>query len=81
MLPSERVLKYIQKRGLTSKFQKQIQLLSTDFRHPSLHAERLEPKALGLYSFRVDQKFRGIFFFVPEENAIKIVDVNDHYEK
>lgn len=78
--PSERVLKYISKRGLTKKYEKQIKLLSENLQHPSLNVERLEPKSSGIYSFRIDKQFRGFFFFITEENSIKIFDANDHYQ-
>ena len=78
--PSKRVLKYIVKRGLAKKYQKQIKLLSENIRHPSLNVERLEPKSAGIYSFRIDKQFRGFFFFISEENTIKIFDANDHYQ-
>lgn len=78
--PSPRVLRYIVLSGLHKKYTKQISLLSENPRHPGLQVELLEPKERGIYSFRVDRQFRGIFFFIPEQNAIKIVDVNNHYQ-
>lgn len=63
-----------------AKYEKQVALLSQNIRHPSLRTERLEPKAAGIYSFRIDKKYRAIFFFIPEEEAIKIIDANDHYQ-
>lgn len=80
VLPSKRVMDFVEKRGLTEALNKQIKLLSENFSHRSLNVERLEPKHLGLYSFRVNRQFRAIFFFIPEEKAIKIVDVNNHYK-
>ncbi len=78
--PSSRVLKYITKRGLTNKYNKQIKLLSENIRHPSLNVEKLVPKEENVYSFRIDKQFRGFFYFIPEEDTIKIFDVNDHYQ-
>lgn len=78
--PSDRVIKYITKRGLTGKYNKQIKLLSENLQHPGLNVERLEPKSRGFYSFRIDKQFRGFFFFISQENAIKIYDANDHYQ-
>lgn len=78
--PSDRVLKYIAKRGLTEKYNKQIKLLSENLAHPSLNVEKLEPKEANIYSFRIDKQFRGLFFFVPEEDSIKIFEANDHYQ-
>ena len=78
ILPSERVMALVKKRGLTESFDKQTKLLGANLQHPSLNVERLEPRLLGLYSFRVSRQFRGIFFFILEEDSIKIVDVNNH---
>ena len=77
--PSERVLKYIAKRGLTKKYEKQIVLLSENLQHPSLNVELIEPKSDKIYSFRIDKQFRGFFIFISEKNSIKIFDANDHY--
>lgn len=79
--PSVGVIRYLKKRNLLSKYEKQVSLLSKNIRHPSLHTERLEPKEAGLYSFRIDKQYRGIFFFIPGEEAIKIIEVNDHYRR
>lgn len=78
--PSPRVLKYLQRHGLTKKYAKQTALLSQNFRHPSLNVEILQPTEHKIYSFRVDKKYRGIFLFIPEQSLIKILDVNDHYK-
>lgn len=79
LLPSERVMAFVRERGLLKKFTKQVAFLSADLTYPSLRVERLEPKSAGLYSFRVDKQYRGIFFFDEVEGAIRIVDVNNHY--
>lgn len=71
---------YLAKNGLAKKFEKQIKLLQENPRHPSLKVERLEPKARGIYSFRVDKQYRALFVFLPEEGGIKIIDVNNHYK-
>lgn len=78
---SVRLEKYLIKRSLQTKYQKQVKLLSQNLRYPGLHVERLEPKSLGFYSFRLDRQFRVIFAFIPEENAIQILDITDHYQK
>lgn len=81
ILPVDKdLLDYISKRGLTKKFQKQLKFLSENPKHPSLNIELLNPKERAIYSFRIDRKFRALFFFVSEENAIKIFDANDHYQ-
>ncbi|MBI2590988.1 MAG: type II toxin-antitoxin system RelE/ParE family toxin [Candidatus Blackburnbacteria bacterium] len=72
------LVKYLKKRRLENKFQKQFDLLLQDFRHPSLHTEILEPKYRKIYSFRIDQKYRAIF--IVKEGKILIIDINDHYQ-
>lgn len=70
---------YLNRRGLTKKYQKQLKLFSDNFRHPSLHTEILEPRSLKIYSFRIDKKYRVIFILI-KPNLVEIVDINDHYE-
>lgn len=50
------IVKYIKKRNLVKKFEKQKRIFLTNPRYPSLHTEVLEPKKLRIYSFRVDKK-------------------------
>ncbi len=78
---SSEILKYLTRRNLKKKFEKQIQLLQNDLKHPSLNVELLEPHNLQLFSFRVDRKYRVIFFFNENKNAIQILRVTDHYQK
>jgi len=59
---NERVEKYIRSRGLVKKFDKQIRLLKENPRYPSLNVELLEPRIHGIYSFRVDKKYRALLF-------------------
>ncbi len=73
------IVKFLAKRRLATKFQKQLNFFINNTRHPSLHTELLEPKSLGLYSFRIDQKYRAIFILVSVDEA-EIVDINDHYQ-
>ncbi len=71
--------RYLTKHNLKKKFDKQVALFENNPRHPSLNTERLEPKQLKVYSFRIDKKYRAIFIFItPEE--IEIIDINDHYQ-
>ncbi|MBI2330080.1 hypothetical protein HYU94_01705 [Candidatus Daviesbacteria bacterium] len=58
---------------------KQIKLLEENYKHPSLNTEKLEPKELGLYSFRIDHKYRAIFHILTT-GEIEIIDINDHYQ-
>lgn len=70
---------YLQKHNLIKKFDKQLTLFKSNPRHPSLNSERLEPKSLKIYSFRIDRKYRAIFILISSEEA-EIVDINDHYQ-
>ncbi len=71
--------KYLAKKNLVKKFEKQARFLVENPSHPSLNLELLEPRAVGHYSFRLDKKYRAIFIFTsPDE--IEIIDINPHYE-
>jgi len=72
-------LRYLKRRGLLKKFEKQRQIFEKNPRHPSLHTERLKPLSLKLYSFRIDLKYRVIFLLKTPSEA-EIVDINDHYQ-
>ena len=72
-----RLRKYLKLRDLEARFNKQFSLFMANPRHPSLHTERLEPKRLRIYSFRLDKQYRVIF--VVHNQAIEVVDINDHY--
>jgi len=71
--------KYVVKRNLARKFEKQVRILTDNLSHPSLNLELLEPRSAGRYSFRVDKKYRAIFIFT-EPDEIEIIDINPHYE-
>lgn len=71
--------KVIKKHSLEVKFNKQAKLLNNNPKHPSLNLELLEPKQHGIYSFRIDRKFRAIFVFRPDLKAIEIIAITVHY--
>jgi plasmid maintenance system killer protein len=73
------LIAYLIKHNLKNKYYKQIDLFVNNPRHPSLNTERLEPKHLKVYSFRIDRKYRTIFIFISAEE-IEIIDINDHYQ-
>jgi len=77
---SEKINKKIEKHCLQNKFSKQIKLLIKDWKHPSLNIELLEPKEYGVYSFRIDRKFRGLFIFRSDRQAIEIIAITLHYK-
>lgn len=80
ILPSKiLVLKKLKKHGLARKYEKQIKLLRDNIYHPSLNVELLEPKKMGLYSFRIDKKYRAIFIFRSKNSVIEVLNVTVHY--
>lgn len=68
----------LKKRKLERRFAKQKKFFEQNPHHPSLHTEKLEPKHLNIYSFRIDRKWRAVFI-VTEENKAEVVDINPHY--
>lgn len=71
--------KILKKQNLEKKFGKQVKFFEQDPSHPSLKTEKLEPKNLNLYSFRINKKWRAIFVITKERRA-EIVDINPHYQ-
>lgn len=71
--------RYLQKRQLEKKFEKQKTLFENNPFHPSLNTELLEPGKMRVWSFRIDQKYRVIFIF-REKDAVEVIDINDHYQ-
>ena len=80
ILPSnEVVLGKLKKYGLAKKYEKQTKLLENNLYHPSLKVELLEPKKLGIYSFRIDRKFRALFIFQKKGEVIEVLNVTVHH--
>jgi plasmid maintenance system killer protein len=77
---SKIVLKKVKTFGLNKKFKKQIDLFSQDHRRHSLHTELLLPKEYGIYSFRVDQKYRALFIFRKDKVTVEIINITSHYQ-
>ena len=69
---------YLEKRNLKKAFEKQKGFFEQNPFHPSLETELLEPKAMRIWSFRVDRKYRAIFIFRNHDTA-EIIDINNHY--
>lgn len=74
-----KLIKFITAHNLTNKLAKQIKLLEENPKHPSLNTEKLTPKELGLYSFRIDRKYRVVFHILLS-GEVEIIDINDHYQ-
>lgn len=66
--------------GLEKKFLKQIDMLALNHRYPSLNLELLEPKNRGIYSIRIDQKYRALLKFLPDRETIEIIAITNHYK-
>ena len=76
---SAHVTKQTVKYSLRKKLTKQLIILASNPQYPSLHIELLEPKKHGIYSFRIDRKFRGLFIYRPDKKAIEILTITVHY--
>lgn len=71
---------YLTKRKLLKKWSKAVGLFESNPSHPSLNLELLEPHWRGIYSFRIDRKYRASFFFaVP--GVAEVVAITNHYKK
>jgi plasmid maintenance system killer protein len=75
---SRRLKTYLTRHQLNKKFDKQVEIFQQNSRHPSLHTELLEPKSEKVYSFRIDRKYRVLFFVTNSE--AEIIEINDHYQ-
>ncbi len=69
--------KILQKHSLKKKYQKQKSLFEKNPYHPSLNTEKLRPKKLNIYSFRLNRKWRAIFIIT--NNKVEVVDIKLHY--
>ncbi len=76
---SKNIIQKAIKYGIEKRFHKQCTYLAQNPQHPSLHTELLEPKQHGIYSFRIDQKYRALFFFHKDKSAIEILTITVHY--
>lgn len=76
---SQEVRRYLTRRRLTEKFEKQAKLLQENVRYPSLRTELLKPSSERIYSFRIDKRYRAIFLFITD-TEVEIVKITDHYQ-
>ena len=63
--------------GLVPAWDKAVKLFECDHRYPSLHAELLEPKHHGIHSFRINQKYRALFFV--KDGRAEVFQITNHY--
>ncbi len=73
------LIEYILKNNLSKKWSKALYLLELNIKHPSLNTELLVPRWRGIYSFRIDRKYRALFFITNDE--IEIFQITNHYKK
>ncbi|MFH1546514.1 MAG: hypothetical protein ABIE14_04005 [Patescibacteria group bacterium] len=71
--------KYIQKHNLAKKWEKAKTTFEKDIRYPSLHTELLKPYWRGIYSFRLDKKYRALFF--TKNGKAEVFQITNHYKK
>ena len=69
---------FIDKNGLRRKWEKAKRLFEANIRYPSLHTELLEPHWRGIYSFRLDKKYRALFFIT--EGQAEVFTITKHYQ-
>lgn len=70
---------FIVKYSLKHKWDKAKKIFETNIRHPSLHTELLEPHWRGVYSFRLDKKYRALFFII--NGKAEVFKITKHYKK
>lgn len=73
------IVEYLIEHKLDKKWEKASRLFSKNIRHPSLGVELLEPHWRGIYSFRIDRKYRALFFIF--DGVAEIFKITNHYRK
>ena len=71
--------KYLASHGLKGKWEKAKRFFENDAKHPSLNTEILKPQWRGIYAFRLDKKYRALFFIT--EGKAEIFAITNHYKK
>ena len=71
---------YLIEHNLTKKCQKAARLFEGNIKHPSLNTELLEPQWRGIYSFRLDKKYRALFLINTRGKA-EVFQITNHYKK
>ena len=74
------IKEYIQRHGISRKWEKTKRLFENNPFHPSLNTELLEPKHRLIYSFRIDKKYRVLFICLPEDK-VEVIAITKHYRK
>lgn len=71
--------RFLEAHQLTKKWQKAKALFERDVRYPSLRVELLEPRWRGIYSFRLDRRYRALFFIT--NGKAEVFQITKHYRK
>jgi len=74
------IIDYIDVHNLGKKWQKARLLFEQNIRHVSLKTELLQPHWRGIYSFRIDQKYRALFF-IQKDGSAEVFAITNHYKK
>ena len=74
------LVEFLNTHNLEKKWEKAKRFFEENIRHPSLHTELLEPHWHGIYSFRVDKKYRALFF-ITKEGLAEVFAITNHYKK
>lgn len=74
------LIEYLAAHNLTKKWQKAIKFFGINLKHPSLNTELLEPRWRGIYSFRLDKKYRALFF-IDSQGQAEVFRITNHYKK
>jgi Txe/YoeB family toxin of Txe-Axe toxin-antitoxin module len=74
------LMKFLKVHNLEKKWKKVKILFEENIRHPSLHTELLEPHWRGIYSFRVDIKYRALYF-IAKGGTAEVFAITKHYKK
>jgi len=75
----EDLKEFIKIHDLVKKWVKAKRLFETNLQHPSLKVELLQPRWRGIYSFRLDKKYRALFFISNKE--AEVFRITKHYKK
>jgi Txe/YoeB family toxin of Txe-Axe toxin-antitoxin module len=70
---------FIKDHNLVKKWEKAKYLFENNIRHPSLGVELLEPRWRGIYSFRLNKKYRALFFITNGKD--EVLQIAKHYKR
>ncbi|KKR08758.1 MAG: hypothetical protein UT37_C0027G0006 [Parcubacteria group bacterium GW2011_GWA2_39_18] len=73
------LIEYLVLHKLEKKWEKASILFEANIKHPSLETELLEPRWRGIYSFRIDKKYRSLFFM--RDGMAEVFKITNHYKK